>query len=123
MPCVASFPCARLQGRGGIKSYEKLRGYADGRGTSRLSPYLRFGLLSPRALWSRLREAQAKVVAKTLHRWVALCGLLLSWGVRGMHVVRTCVHAGLRARMLWALAGSGWPPDQRRQLRTARRDT
>lgn len=42
----------------GLKQYEQQRGLADGRAVSRLSPYLRSGQLSPRLLWSRLRQVR-----------------------------------------------------------------
>lgn len=35
-----------------LRSYEKDRGYADGRCVTRLSPYLHFGQLSPRVMVS-----------------------------------------------------------------------
>lgn len=42
----------------GLRSYEAARAFADGRGVSRLSPYIRSGQLSVRLVWQRLRVAQ-----------------------------------------------------------------
>jgi deoxyribodipyrimidine photolyase len=41
----------------GLPRYEKERGLADARAVSRLSPYLRFGQLSARLVWQRLKAA------------------------------------------------------------------
>jgi deoxyribodipyrimidine photo-lyase len=45
---------------GGIASYAKQRNQMAEQGTSRLSPYLRFGLISPREAFVAAREAQAR---------------------------------------------------------------
>jgi deoxyribodipyrimidine photolyase len=42
----------------GLQNYEGQRQYADARAVSRLSPYLRFGQLSARLLWHKMREAR-----------------------------------------------------------------
>jgi deoxyribodipyrimidine photo-lyase len=42
----------------GLAKYEGQRQYADARAVSRLSPYLRFGQLSARLLWHKMREAR-----------------------------------------------------------------
>ncbi|KAJ9524592.1 hypothetical protein QJQ45_024195 [Haematococcus lacustris] len=52
----------------GLSQYEKNRHFADARAVSRLSPYLRWGQLSPRLLWHRMRESRAASVSKTFHR-------------------------------------------------------
>jgi len=41
----------------GLSRYEAERAYADARGVSRLSPYIRSGQLSTRLVWQRLRLA------------------------------------------------------------------
>jgi hypothetical protein len=42
----------------GLQRYEAQRSFADGRAVSRLSPYLRWGQLSARLVWQRLKQAQ-----------------------------------------------------------------
>jgi len=50
--------------------YKEERDFPSQPGTSRLSPYLHFGQLSPRALWHRAREAQARGVSgKGVEAW------------------------------------------------------
>jgi deoxyribodipyrimidine photolyase len=41
----------------GLGRYEEERGFIDGRAVSRLSPYLHFGMLSPRLLNMKIEEA------------------------------------------------------------------
>jgi deoxyribodipyrimidine photo-lyase len=43
--------------RNGLKQYEQLRDRPDLEGTSRLSPHLRWGEISPRQIWARIRFA------------------------------------------------------------------
>ena len=43
---------------GGLYRYERSRGFSDGRAVSHLSPYLRWGQLSPRLVWHKLRSCQ-----------------------------------------------------------------
>ena len=40
----------------GLKHYESRRGYADARSVSRVSPYLRWGQLSPRHMLQRVAQ-------------------------------------------------------------------
>eukprot|EP00955_Chlamydomonas_euryale_P058179 356995-Chlamydomonas_euryale.AAC.23 len=41
-----------------LPKYEAQRGHADARGVSKLSPYLRWGQLSPRLMCHRMEEAK-----------------------------------------------------------------
>lgn len=51
-----------------MSGYEDNRGFADGRGTSKLSPFLHFGQLSPRLMLHELDKAKCRDVSKTFHR-------------------------------------------------------
>ena len=42
----------------GLKHYESRRGYADARSVSRVSPYLRWGQLSPRHMLQRVAQVK-----------------------------------------------------------------
>ncbi|KAG1661782.1 hypothetical protein FOA52_003703 [Chlamydomonas sp. UWO 241] len=53
---------------GGLERYEEEHGRADGRGVSRLSPYIRWGQLSPREVWARTEAAGGKALSKTFSR-------------------------------------------------------
>ncbi len=43
-----------------LKDYESKRDYPDTEGTSRLSPYLHYGQLSPRYIWQKIQSLQLK---------------------------------------------------------------
>ena len=50
----------------GLKHYEARRGYADARSVSRVSPYLRWGQLSPRHMLQRVAQVPAADVQTVL---------------------------------------------------------
>ncbi|KAK9831569.1 hypothetical protein WJX74_000355 [Apatococcus lobatus] len=52
----------------GLQNYESQRGKADARSVSKVSPYLRWGQLSPRYMHQRVAQAGGKQVSKTFWR-------------------------------------------------------
>jgi deoxyribodipyrimidine photo-lyase len=51
---AGALACLNAFMRDGLRSYEELRDRPDVRGTSRLSPHLRWGEISPRQIWARI---------------------------------------------------------------------
>ena len=102
----------------GLPQYEAQRGLADGRAVSRLSPYLRWGQLSPRLVRARLAAANCRAVSKTFWRrlvWRDLAYWQL-WHWPGMAVapIRSA-YAAQRWRddpaalAAWQRGRTGWP--------------
>ena len=54
---AGALACLDAFTRDGLKDYEKLRDRPDLQGTSRLSPHLRWGEISPRQIWARITFA------------------------------------------------------------------
>ena len=93
-----------------LPSYEATRQRADGSGVSRLSPYLRFGQLSPRRVAAALHAAGGAKTSRTFaHR--------LGWrdlAYWQLHHFPAITHAPLRAAQL---AAQPWAPPEVADMR------